>query len=213
MKLALHYIFDPLCGWCYSIEPLISAAIARFGAVLDLHLHAGGLFPGPTRLSEQFRRHVVHADAHIAQLSGQTFSKEYLMELLPDPDTIFDSTKPIAAVLAAAEEGAARGFAMLAALQRAHYVHAQRIVEEDVIVTAAIQVGFDADLFRQRFAVWDGEPTRRHIANTRVLMSRVGVQGFPALALEQAEDYVVVASHLFYKKADAFSDHLAHFVR
>ena len=42
----LHYIFDPLCGWCYGASPLIEAA--RHVNGLDIALHAGGLMTGPT---------------------------------------------------------------------------------------------------------------------------------------------------------------------
>jgi len=48
MNAVLHYIYDPLCGWCYGAEPLVWAASKVDG--LALQLHAGGLWPQPTRL-------------------------------------------------------------------------------------------------------------------------------------------------------------------
>ncbi|MFS8609698.1 MAG: DsbA family protein, partial [Gammaproteobacteria bacterium] len=40
MSAVLHYIYDPLCGWCYGAEPL--AAAARDVEGLDFRMHAGG---------------------------------------------------------------------------------------------------------------------------------------------------------------------------
>ncbi|HID5224584.1 TPA: hypothetical protein ACXEMW_003182 [Proteus mirabilis] len=42
----LHYIYDPLCGWCYGIAPLIEVVSHEYPHVLTLH--GGGLFT-PTR--------------------------------------------------------------------------------------------------------------------------------------------------------------------
>ncbi|WP_375381790.1 hypothetical protein [uncultured Sphingomonas sp.] len=36
----LHYVYDPLCGWCYAAEPLVRAAVT---ARIPVVLHGGGL--------------------------------------------------------------------------------------------------------------------------------------------------------------------------
>src|SRR5690242_13576398 len=92
-----------MCGWCYAAEPLVSAVVAQLGNDLTFALHGGGLFPQPTTLSAIYRRHIVEADRRIAALSGQTFSSAYFDGLLADPATVYDSTKPMAAILAATE--------------------------------------------------------------------------------------------------------------
>ena len=43
----LHYIYDPLCGWCYAASPLLQAAASLPG--LDMQLHAGGMMSGSRR--------------------------------------------------------------------------------------------------------------------------------------------------------------------
>ena len=37
----LHYIYDPLCGWCYAVAPLVKAA----RTVIPITLHGGGMIP------------------------------------------------------------------------------------------------------------------------------------------------------------------------
>ena len=89
MPAILHYIYDPLCGWCYGAEPLVRAA----GTVLDLklELHAGGLWPKPTHLPPEMRHYIRDADARIAQISGQPFGQAYLSGLLLDPTLVLES--------------------------------------------------------------------------------------------------------------------------
>ena len=40
----LHYIFDPLCGWCYAAAPLVKAARSVPGVTLQWH--GGGMLTG-----------------------------------------------------------------------------------------------------------------------------------------------------------------------
>ena len=47
MGSRLHYLFDPLCGWCYGVAPLIAAAAGVPG--LEIELHGGGMLTGSNR--------------------------------------------------------------------------------------------------------------------------------------------------------------------
>ena len=52
----LHYVFDPLCGWCYGAAPLVEAA--RGIAGLTIAPHGGGMMTGANRqpVTEALRR-------------------------------------------------------------------------------------------------------------------------------------------------------------
>ena len=56
MNATLHYLYDPLCGWCYGAEPLAAAAENVVG--LNLKLHAGALWPEPTQLPGEMRHYI-----------------------------------------------------------------------------------------------------------------------------------------------------------
>jgi protein-disulfide isomerase-like protein with CxxC motif len=62
----LHYIFDPLCGWCYGAAPLVQAARALAG--IDVAFHAGGILTGSNRrqITPQWRNYVLPHDRRIA---------------------------------------------------------------------------------------------------------------------------------------------------
>ena len=149
----LHYIHDPLCGWCYGASPLVQAARSK----LAVTAHAGGMMAGAARraVTPELRQYVMGHDKRIAQLSGQPFGQAYFDGLLQDHGAVFDSAPPITAVLAADQLGGA-GLDMLARLQKAHYLEGRRIAELDVIVDLAVDIGLDREAFRHAFGALEG---------------------------------------------------------
>ncbi|MEO6919151.1 MAG: DsbA family protein [Collimonas sp.] len=180
----LHYIYDPLCGWCYGAAPLLKAAREVDGLVIVMH--GGGMMTGSNRrqVSAQLRNYVMPHDHRIAAMTGQVFGDGYFNGLLLDTTAIFDSEPPITAVLAA-EALAGRGLDMLARIQTAHYVQGLRVSDVAVLHSLALEMGLDAAAFDSEFAALGGAATAAHIADSRALLSQVGGQGFPTFVLQR----------------------------
>ncbi|WP_339524614.1 DsbA family protein [Pseudomonas sp. EL_65y_Pfl2_R96] len=196
--MILHYIYDPLCGWCYGAKPLVQAA----QAVLPVIAHGGGMMTGANRqsVSPQLRNYVMPHDRRIAEYTGQPFGEAYFEGLLRDSTAVFDSTPPIAAVLAA-EQIAGRGLELLGRLQTAHYMEGRRIADEVVLLELAIQTGLELEAFQQAFNKAD---TDRHIKDSRTLLANVGGQGFPTFALEQDGQFTLIDIGPWLGKPQAF---------
>jgi putative protein-disulfide isomerase len=179
----LHYIFDPLCGWCYGAGPLIEAARDVNG--LDIALHAGGLMTGPDRqpVTESLRRYVMEHDQRIAALTGQPFGDAYLNGLLRDTGAVLDSGPPIEAILAADLLGG-RGLDMLERIQKAHYVEGRRVADRGVLVGLAADIGLPEATFKPMLEKVAGLTTAKHVAASRDLLKRVGGQGFPTFVFD-----------------------------
>lgn len=177
----LHYVHDPLCGWCYAAAPLVKAA----RALVAVEAHAGGMMAGSRRrpVTAQLREFVASHDREIARQSGQPFGSAYFDGLLRDTSAVFDSEPPIAAVLAA-ESVAGRGLDLLSSLQVAHYVEGRRIADRTALVEIAQSIGVDAEAFAVAFDAMLAGGAKEHISRTRSLMARLGAQGFPSLYLE-----------------------------
>lgn len=177
----LHYIYDPLCGWCYGAAPLVRAA----REILAVQAHGGGMMTGANRqqVTPQLRAYVKQHDARIAQLTGQPFGPAYADGLLHASGVVLDSEPPTAAILAA-EAIAGRGLDMLAQLQIAHYVEGRRIAEPVTLLEIAAELGLDAETFAAALAQQSGAAVKRHIEETRHLMAEVGARGFPSFVLE-----------------------------
>ncbi|MBN8923393.1 MAG: hypothetical protein BGP10_01585 [Rhodanobacter sp. 68-29] len=200
----LHYIHDPLCGWCYAAQPLVGAVLAQLGGRLALRLHGGGLFGEPRRVDDALAQHIMHSDERIAQLSGQPFGEAYRQGLLAQDGTVLYSLPPIAAVLAAESLDAAMAYPMLAAIQNAHYQRGLRVAEPAVLGELAEEIGLDGVHFALAWARADGHAVFEHVQASRRLLDEAGGQGFPTLLLETAGRRVLLPHHHYYGKPDAF---------
>ena len=200
--MILHYIYDPLCGWCYGAKPLVQAA----QQVLPVVAHAGGMMSGANRqrVSPQLRDYVMPHDRRIAEYTGQPFGEAYFEGLLRDHSAVFDSTPPIAAVMAA-ESIDGRGLQMLGCLQTAHYVEGRRIADESVLFDVAAQMGYVQTTFVMVFKSVDPQA---QVKASRALLARLGGQGFPTLALEQDGQFTLIDISPWLGKPQAFADWL-----
>ncbi len=179
----LHYIYDPLCGWCYAVAPLVAAAGHIDG--LTLEFHGGGLMSGPARcrVTPDLRNYVMIHDRRIAELTGQPFGDDYFNGLLLDVDAVFDSTPPIAAIRASQACGHSAA-AMLSALQHAHFVEGQRIADEVTLQMLAAALGIDQEVFAAELQRQISGSANEHIQAGRQRLQAAGGGGFPKLILE-----------------------------
>jgi putative protein-disulfide isomerase len=205
----LHYIHDPLCGWCYGAQPLVSAAVAMLGDRLALRLHGGGLFAEPRELTPSMAEHIVGADERIAQISGQPFGEAYTEGLLAEQGTVLYSLPPIAAVLAAESLHREAAYPMLVAIQNAHYQRGLRVVEHDVLAELAEEIGLDGARFADALESAASHEAIEHIQASRRLLGEVGGQGFPTLVLEVRGARQILPHHQDYGRPDAFVERIA----
>lgn len=201
-QATLHYIYDPLCGWCYGAAPLVKAA----REVLPVSAHGGGMMSGARRqpVSEQLRAYVTPHDRRIAQLTGQVFGTDYFEGLLRDTSAVFDSEPPIAAMLAA-QKLAGRGLDLLTRLQTAHYVQGRRIADRDTLLELADEIGLEQGAFDRALAGIEGAVVQAHIDETRALMSAIGAAGFPTFTLEVDGGFLSVDVGAFLGRPESFA--------
>ena len=177
--IRLHYFYDPQCGWCYGIAPLLKAAAAL--PDVEMLMHGGCLWPQPIVLPPPVRQQIRLADARVGQLSGQPYGSRYLDGLLPSDGMLLHSQPTTAAVLAAGSLRAGADLEMLRAIQTAHYVDGAHVTEAATLERLAKQIGLDVEAFR---AACDPDKADAHMIETQRLMQRLGVGGFPAVFIE-----------------------------
>lgn len=201
----LHYIHDPLCGWCYGAQPMVEAVQQLASSAIALQLHGGGLFHGST-LTASTRQHIRESDQRIARITGQKFGAPYFDGLLSDPETCYDSAAAIAAILAAQGLDADAGPPMLRGLQVAHYHEGLRVSEGRVLAGIAESIGLDPDRFQAALSSQSPESVVKHIAATRHRMHVSGATGFPTFFLESAGRTVRIGHEPHYGAPGEFAD-------
>ncbi|TDB48334.1 DsbA family protein [Photorhabdus luminescens] len=190
--MTLHYIYDPLCGWCYGVSPLIQAA--KEVANVKIELHGGGMLTGDNRrqIDSTWRDYVLSQDKRIASLTGQTFSEQYVA-LLNDKSLIMDSLPPISAIIAA-EKLAGKSVEMLLAVQKAHYVRGLKISKTETLLNLANELQLDSELFQQELTLNNESESLQHIRKSRELLAAVGGSGFPTFILENNRNKLSIIS-------------------
>ncbi|WP_458761632.1 DsbA family protein [Cupriavidus basilensis] len=182
-QATLHYVYDPFCGWCYGMAPLVSVADETEG--LKVVAHSGGMLAGDQaqKMSTEWRDFVRPHEERITALSGQRFGKAYQEGTQFDYAVALDSAPPTAAMLAA-ESLAGAGIRMLKRLQTAYYVEGWHISERAELIGIAVELGLDAGAFAKAYDAATLNVTE-HIRDTQALLEALGGRGYPTLAIEK----------------------------
>lgn len=208
-EMTLHYVYDPLCGWCYGAAPLLEAAAKIPG--LQIVLHAGGLWLCERRqpMGAALRDYVRPHDERIQALTGQPFGQNYFDELLLKDGLLLDSEPPIRAILAVSALGG-DGLAMLHRIQQSHYRDGQWVGALAHLTALAQEQGIRAAAFEQAY---QSVNLREHLTESQGWLSRLGGQGYPSLGLMQGDRLVSLPVSPYLGDPAAFTGHLAEQMR
>lgn len=184
--LAVHYIGDPMCSWCWGISPALQELAAfceaeniRFSMTMG-GLRAGGGDPW----NAAFREFLRNEWRHIAHVTGQPFG----FQLLDLPHFDYD-TEPACRAVTAVQLLQARhqlpgrlALKFLSAVQRKFYVEAQDPKVTAFYDSICAGLGLDASEFR---ALFESDQARQAVGQAFAQCRRWGVRSFPTLLLER----------------------------
>ena len=210
MHKTLHYVFDPLCGWCYGASAAVSA-MAEHPAI-TLHLLPSGLFSdaGARPMDDAFAAYAWSNDQRIERLTGQRFSERYRSQVLADHQQMFDSGPATLALTAVALTAPQRELQALQALQTARYVDGQATTRLDTLTALlqALGLGEAAALLAQPDAALL-QANRARVDEAQALLLAFGARGVPTFILEQDGRRQLLQAAAVYADPQAFVDQLA----
>jgi putative protein-disulfide isomerase len=185
MEKTLHYLFDPLCGWCYGAAPAISAL--REVSAVSVELLPTGLFSagGARPMDEDFAAYAWSNDQRIERLTGQRFTEAYRHRVLGDRQRPFDSGPATVALTAVSLTAPARELEALEAIQQARYVDGNDVTSPAIL--AGLLSALDLDGAAARVLDPDAElldANRARLGRARALMREFGATGVPTLIAE-----------------------------
>lgn len=211
MNAKLHYIFDPLCGWCYAASPLLTALKDRFGDELELVFHPGLLFPAPRIIEPAYREHIINADTLITNFAGVQFGAAYIKRVRTAAVLRYHSELPAAAVLAINALEPKLGLRMLELIQQSHYQFGKDVSDITTLNALADTLGLEAQAFAQALDnIQYSLPVMA--VEARNLMQAVGGNGFPTLLLELDGEYQKLDHNSAYGKPYLLSNNVAKLV-
>ncbi len=181
MDITLHYLFDPLCGWCYGATP----AISEPGVTVELR--PTGLFSGAgaRAMDDGFAAFAWTNDQRIEQLTGQRFTERYRQQVLGDRQRPFDSGPAMLALTAVSLTDPARELETLKAIQHARYVDGKDVTS--LTTLAGLLDGLGLSQAAVRLAQPDIHllaTDQARVDRGRALMREFGARGVPTLIAE-----------------------------
>ena len=199
----IHYFYDPMCGWCYGATPLVAALVEN--KAVNLQFHPAGMLDSKL-ISREFRSHIIAADTNISTLTGVLFGQAYIQRIKTEKELILDSYLPIQAILAAQQQGITE-YTILSALQQSHYQKGLPVNELATLVTLASQLGANENKFKNDIAENKQQALER-ISQSKAMMSKFAVQGFPTLLIETANGFERLAHNDFYDDVKLWENYI-----
>ena len=209
MPKTLHYVFDPLCGWCYGAGAALGAVVdAR---VIQLRLWPSGLFSGDgaRAMDDAFAAYAWSNDQRIERLTRQRFSERYRSEVLSDRRQVFDSGPASVALTAVTQWQPERELEALEAIQRARYVEGRDVTRQDTL--AAILEGLGLRQAALRLTQPDAsllDAHRERVAEAQSMLRQFGARGVPTLIVEREGGRQLFQSNAIFSDPQAFVDQL-----
>jgi putative protein-disulfide isomerase len=185
MNKTLHYLFDPLCGWCYGATPAVADLLGTPG--IAVNLLPTGLFSGQgaRAMDDAFANFAWSNDQRIERLTGQSFTERYRHRVLGDRQQLFDSGPATVALTAVSLTDAARELEALKAIQHARYVDGSDVT---LLATLAnLLEGLGLEQSAARLARPDAEllaANRARVDRAKALMREFAARGVPTLVAE-----------------------------
>ncbi|EJL82920.1 hypothetical protein-disulfide isomerase [Polaromonas sp. CF318] len=199
MNKTLHYLFDPLCGWCYGATPALSA-LSEVPAV-SVELLPTGLFSGAGArpMDSEFAAYAWSNDQRIERLTGQRFSEQYRQQVLGDRQRLFDSGPATVALTAVSLTAPARELEALKAIQHARYVDGKDVTSLETL--AGLLRGLGLQQAAEMLTQPGPDLLAANQARTRqaqALMQEFGARGVPTLIADSGARRWIVNHTAFY---------------
>jgi putative protein-disulfide isomerase len=201
----LHYIFDPLCGWCYGASATLAALAGAEGVRLELL--PSGLFQedGARPMDDGFAAYAWSNDQRIERLTGQRFSQRYRDHVLADRVQRFDSGPATRALTAVSMTAPEREVEALKAIQLARYVDGKDVTQSDVLAATLDALGLSdaARILRADTPALQAAVDAR-VAEAQAVMQRFGARGVPSFVLESGGRRQLLHAGTAYSDPAAF---------
>jgi len=209
MKTTIHYLFDPLCGWCYGATPTLSGMVDVTDVTIELL--PTGLFSGEgaRSMDEDFAAYAWSNDQRIARLTGQSFSVNYRTLVLGDHQQLFDSGPATVALTAVSLTAPTQELQALKAIQHARFVDGQDITKLHTLVSTLKARGLeDAALMLESPNVDLLNANRLRINRAKDLMQEFSARGVPTFIASSETKRWMLHTNEIYSNPNALISQL-----
>lgn len=189
-KPTLVYIFDPLCGWCYSFDLVMEQIHQKYKAQLEFVVIPGGMLTGKRvkpvgAVSEDLLEHM----SHLEQATGAKFGEVYV-KILQEGKELWDSERPSRAMNAFKTLDVEDEFTYAHSLQKALFLDGNSLNQDSTYRKLATKFAIDPEQFKK---LMYSDSIKAMTDKGFKQVESIGVQGFPTVLIQKDGKTTVVA--------------------
>jgi len=199
----LLYIFDPLCGWCYGMSPVIQRARQEFAGRVDVSVLCGGMVTseqaGPIRNDWPYISGTLQ---QVEKVTGVAFGDAF-KTLGEEGSRVQNSEPPSRAIVAFRQLNQPDTVRFAHDIQVVYFRDGADLNDPQTYVPLATAYDVDgADFLHRLMLTETAQATRQEFA----AVAKLGVQGFPMAVLRIGVQGYVLASG--YQPYETFAEGL-----
>lgn len=186
-KPTIHYVFDPLCGWCYGFEPVMEKIQAEFSDTFNFNVISGGMVPlAQARPISEMRQFLEGAIPQLEKTTGIKIEKPYYDNILYNDSVILNSELPTKVYILLKESYQGKEVALARKIQDLLYKEGKDISKPESFATLFADTTYLTQLNTPEL-----ETKMKQMFQTSAQM---GVRGFPALIYEYQGKMSLISS-------------------
>jgi putative protein-disulfide isomerase len=202
MTSIVHYVYDPMCSWCWGFKPTIESLTRQLPSSVSINRVLGGLAPDSDEPMPEAMQHMLQQTWQQIKtaIPGTEFNFDFWTKNQPRR-----STYPACrAILAAKRQNTDLEVPMIEAIQQAYYLDAKNPSDTDVLVSLADAIGCDTIQFSSDL---HSDANRRSLNDDINFARQMGVRGFPSVIL-QFSDTQAASIAISYTDASAMLEQI-----
>ncbi len=205
MTPKLVYVADPYCSWCYAMKPVVARLAAGEGTGIPLAVQSisGGMVPEDKRFASVLQRlgDAVALHERVSAASGVQFGAPYIAKLRdPDAPDMMNSLQPARAEKALLMLGAGDPLEVAGAVQDLWFEQGRDLTDPASYRPLCERYGIDFQAFAEKFA---SDEVSYAVRGDLDWVRAAGIQGFPALLLQDGERHYQLLARGFTPYEDA----------
>ena len=193
-KPTIYYVYDALCGWCYSFGPVIQKFEDNYRDRVQTEVLSGGMVVGgrvgPVSNMADYIRQAV---PRLTEITGVKFGEAYFTQVLDKGTYISNSEPPSVALSILKEQAPEKPIALAHNLQKLQFVEGRDFNEVETYLPLAATYGISEEVFRHKFT---SDDYRLKAHQDFELVQSWGITGFPAVVC-QFRDKLYLAARGF----------------
>lgn len=209
-KATIFYFYDALCGWCYGFSPVFKEFYEKHKENYQFQVVSGGMITG-TQAGPigKVAGYIKEAYKTVENRTGVKFGEAFLKDILEEGSTEFNSI-PLGVAMTVFKKYQPENQVLFAnRLQQAVYYDGIAPMEESYYGPIAEEFSLDGNKF---ISEMKEEINVKATFEEFSMCKRLGVQGYPTVAIETGEGKLYALSRGYLRLEDLeanFEDILA----